>query len=487
MRLEHTPRPEHNLHVSTRLITSSTLLHYSAEELERAVNQEQTENPVLEVQEQRVCLFCGTRLSGPTCAVCGHFAPTVQPTHLHETTPPYDLPNISEPLWTSQQQMSYDSDNYGFTEVDSDDPYDPLARIAMGETLAETLLRQLEALVTPRDALIAEQLVGNLNERGYLEISIEEIATQLQLPIERVTYVLSQLHTLEPLGIGARNLRECLLIQLHAINELSPAHPLAYRLIDTYLERLGHNQFLEIARELKQPEQEVRRAALYIRTMLHPFPAHLYWADYPAKRNGDATYVRPDVIIRKNENGFDIELIEERRYNFRIDSHTYQGLLYPSSLPTSSEGLRYMHHYTDRAQFFIECIQKRWRTLHRVTEIVVDHQRNFLEKGIRYLRPFTRSEVAARLNLDEGTVSRATANKYALLPNGRLIPFADFFDSSLGIKDIIRELLQNEQPRHRLSDEEIAHILTQRGFPMARRTITKYREEMCIGSSRERG
>ncbi len=119
--------------------------------------------------------------------------------------------------------------------------------------------------------------------------------------------------------------------------------------------------------------------------------------------------------------------------------------------------------------------------------MIVDYQREFLDKGIRYLRPFTRSEVAMRLNLDESTVSRATANKYALLPNGRLIPLSDFFDGSLGVKDILRELIATENPRRRLSDDELAHLLSARGIPMARRTVTKYREEMGIGSSRERG
>jgi RNA polymerase sigma-54 factor len=147
----------------------------------------------------------------------------------------------------------------------------------------------------------------------------------------------------------------------------------------------------------------------------------------------------------------------------------------------------YMRQHNERAQFFVDCIQRRWRTLRRVTEFIVDYQRDFFEKGVRALRPLTRAEVAARLGLDEGTVSRATANKYALLPNGRLIPLADFFDGSLGIKDILRELIQSEHPKHRLSDDELARLLNERGIPMARRTVTKYREEMGIGSSRERG
>jgi RNA polymerase sigma-54 factor len=491
MRLEPTPRPEQTLRVSARLITSSTILHLSSDELERAVNQEQIENPTLDVVEQRVCLFCATRIYGPagqTCPACGHFAqPTQlsQPLTTHESLAPYENSAGSDDALPYSQQAFYDIDNYGFAEADSEDEFDPLARIPTGETLTEALLQQLEALVAPGDGSIAEQLVGNLNERGYLEISIDEIAEHLQVPVERVAYVLSQLQSLEPLGIGARNLRECLLIQLEALSEQHPPHPLTYTLIDQYLDQLGHNQFADIARKLKVSEQEVRDASQYIRTTLHPFPALTYRADAPYTHTGsDATYIRPDIIIRKSDNGFEIEIIEEKRYQFKIGaSYNDQADL---DLSGNTEIQRYMHQHSDRAKFFVDCIRRRWKTLRRVSELVVNYQREFLEKGVRYLRPLTRAEVATRLSLDEGTVSRATANKYALLPNGRLMPLSDFFDGSLGIKDILRELIQSEDPRRRYSDEELARLLTAQGIPMARRTVTKYREEMGIGSSRER-
>jgi RNA polymerase sigma-54 factor len=123
----------------------------------------------------------------------------------------------------------------------------------------------------------------------------------------------------------------------------------------------------------------------------------------------------------------------------------------------------------------------------RVAKLVVEYQSDFLERGVRYMRSLTRAQVAAHLGLDEGTVSRAIANKYALLPNGRLIPMSDFFDNSLGVKDVLRELITFEEPGRRLSDEELARMMQARGISMARRTVTKYREEMGIGSSRERG
>ena len=195
-----TARPEQTLRVSARLITASTILHLSSDELEQAITQEQIDNPAIEVTEQRVCLLCGTPMYGATCLACGQVAQ--QSSKVGESFANYEN---TEPQWAYQQQTFYDIDNYGFAEVDSDE-YDPLASIPTGETLAETLLQQLEALVSPDDAPIAEQLVGNLNERGYLEISTQEISEHLQVPFERVEYVLSQLQTLEPLGIGARNL-----------------------------------------------------------------------------------------------------------------------------------------------------------------------------------------------------------------------------------------------------------------------------------------
>ncbi len=480
MQLQPTPRPEHVLRVSARLITSSTMLHLSAEELERAVNQEQLENPTFEVEEQRVCLFCGVRLYGQSCTNCGRFA---QPVHsMSEMSNSLEIP--VETGWSNTQQF-YDADNFGFVEFDRDDEFDPLASIAAGETLAEILLRQLEALVAPGDEPIAEQLVGNLNEHGYLEIGVAEIAEYLQAPVGRVEYVLGQLHTLEPLGIGARSIQECLQIQLRALSEQETPPPLVYTLVDGYLEKLGRGQFHEIAREQKVSEQEVRQASHYIRSKFHPFPAHTYteYAIFNSVGN-DATYARPDVIIRKGEMEFEVELVEERRYRFRVSTDAIGSL--SSSEITREEVKRYISLHTDRARFFIDCVRRRWRTLKRVAELVVEYQREFLERGVRYLRPLTRAEVATRLNLDEGTVSRATANKYALLPNGRLMPFSDFFDSSLGVKDVLRELILSEEPGRRFSDEELAKLMQVRGFAMARRTVTKYREEMGIGSSRER-
>lgn len=481
MRLEQAAKPGHVLRVSAQLITASTILHLSSDELEGAVAQEQMENPALEIIEQRICLFCGAPLHGQSCTSCGYSAQLTQPAFTtNENT---NDESFTEHQWSDYPH--YDLDNYGSAEPEDDEEFDPLARIPMGQTLADVLQQQLEGLVSAEHASIAEQLVGNLNERGYLEISVQEIAEHLSVPAERVEYVLGQLQTLEPPGIGARNLRECLLIQLETLSEQEMPHPLAHVLIDRYLDRLGSSQLQEIARELRVTEQEVRQAMQYIRKTLHPYPAHTYQATVRTIPM-PATYARPDIIIRKTGIGFEVELIEEKRYHFYIGPGYGTQPLSLDNETINEEVQRYLRHHSDRAKFFIDSVQRRWRTLKRVAELVVDYQREFLEKGVRYLRPLTRAEIASRLNLDEGTVSRATANKYALLPNGRLMPVADFFDGSLSVKDVMRELISTEESRHRLSDEELARLLTARGIPMARRTVTKYREEMGIASSRER-
>jgi RNA polymerase sigma-54 factor len=197
-------------------------------------------------------------------------------------------------------------------------------------------------------------------------------------------------------------------------------------------------------------------------------------------------HIRPDIIIRKTDTGHEVELIEEQRFRFSIVSgYGTQPLTIDDEI-NNEEVHRYIRQYNNQATFFIECIHQRWRTLKRIALSLADYQSDFLEKGIRFMRYLTRSEIAQLLNLDEGTVSRAIANKYALLPNGHLIPLSEFFDGSLRAKDILRELITSEKTDHRLSDEELARLLSVRGIPIARRTVTKYREEMRIPPSRER-
>jgi RNA polymerase sigma-54 factor len=236
---------------------------------------------------------------------------------------------------------------------------------------------------------------------------------------------------------------------------------------------------------------QVKRAWRFIKANLNPFPAHAFEGALAlgvadGRAADEAVQIKPDVVIRRTEAGFEAEVIEERRFHFAVHP-TYVALSRNGSARGMNESDReHVRQYASRARFFIDCVRQRWETLRRISEALVELQHDFLDKGVRALRPLTRSELADRVGLHESTVSRATANKYVLLPEGRTIPFDDFFDSSLATKDTLRELIEQEDPKRPLSDEDLAAMLTKRGLVVARRTVAKYRESLRILPSRFR-
>ncbi len=458
--------PQQTVNISAKLITSIKILQLSAEELEQSIAQEALENPAFEIEELSQCQRCGTQMKDGVCPNCGSTAGAAQ--------------TDSAADWDDYNEL-------GLAGGDEED-FDPLARVEATASLEEALLWQMRASIDPCDLPIAECLIGNLDSHGRLLISVEEVARMLRVDIGRVQCVLTTLQMQEPVGIGARNLRECLLIQLRWFREQGNPQPLAERLIDEYLPQLGEHRFMEIAREIHVPSSQVRQAWQFIRTNLNPFPAHAYdpSASGVSGSRVHTTLVRPDVVIRRTETGFEAEVVENKKYMFRLNP-TYRNLITTLDPHQSSEEERqHIRQYTSRAQFFIDCIHQRWETLKKISDALLEYQYEFLEKGVRYLRPLTRGELAERVGLHESTISRATANKFVLLPEGRTISFDDFFDASLRAKDTLRELIEAEDPRHPLSDEELAALLAERGLNVARRTVAKYREAMHILPSRLR-
>jgi RNA polymerase sigma-54 factor len=471
--------PQQTVNISAKLIASIKVLQYSSEELEQAVAQELIENPALELEEVVQCIRCGSTLRAGLCPNCERNAEL-------NSDGRQDLAS-----WDDYQDL-----HSTVAATSDEDTYNPLDFVRSGGTLQEFLMRQLGASLSSDDYPIIEYLIGSLDSHGYVTVSAEEAAETLRVPVERVELALGALQALDPPGIGARNLRECLLIQLRVFEERDGAPALARLLVQDYLQMLGEHRFADIAREMGVSSTEIKRTWQFIRANLNPYPAHAFESgDVPGLALGAAAersvIVRPDVVMRRTEHGFEAEVVERRRFRFGMNP-IYRSLYLQARMQRNGSASldesdkQHIRQYVTRARFFMACMRQRWETLSTIANALIEHQQEFLEKGVRYLRPLTRGELADYVGLHESTVSRATANKYVLLPEGRTIPFDDFFDASLAAKDILRELIAGESSVKPLSDEDLAALLNERGVPLARRTVAKYREALGILPSRLR-
>jgi len=450
--------------VSPRLVAANHILELSSLDLQAQIENELNDNPALERVDVPMCQTCGSEMIGSICPVCIQRQKN-------------DLPEDSSDWY----ERDYQAREY----VAADDEFDPLTRVASEETLAEKLLSDLRPLIDQRDLPIAELLVGSLDDKGYLSWSIQDVAVQLDVDESRVRNILSHLQTLEPIGIGSRNLRECLLIQLRYLAERGISQPYAEEIISDYLYELGERKFSRIAHNLKITIADVAAVSDFAKERLNPHPGHGFALTNLRDRDSRAMYVLPDVIVTRTADGFDVEVVESKRFALRINS-MYRTLSSSagSEGPLSSEEREHIRQYVHRAKQFIANISQRRQTLNKITWAIVEHQQDFLSRGIRYLQPLSRAAIAAKLGIHESTVSRATAAKHIMLPDGETIPYSHFFTPSLSVKDVMKEIIEREPDS--LTDADIASRLADRGIHIARRTVAKYRAQLDILPSRLR-
>jgi len=448
--------------VSPRLVAASYILELSSQELQQQIATELSENPALELVDVPTCQVCGSELQGSICPWCIQRQKGEEISRLDSDADQYD-------------DLSASSPDQGL-----DDDFDPLTQVASEETLAERLLLELGSLLEERDLPIAEYLVGSLDDKGYLSTSVEEVQYELDVEEERVREVLRLLQGLEPIGIGARNLHECLRLQVAHLEQLGVEQPYAREIIFEYLVELGEHKFGKIAHDLKISAEEVADVWGFVKAKLNPHPAHGFSATNARDRDTRGMYILPDVIIGQGETGLEVEVVESRRFLLRLSPMYTQitGDVQRSGGELSAEDRRHIQQYVGRAKLFIANINQRRQTIHNITTCLVEKQREFLEQGIRHLKPLSRAAVANELGIHESTVSRATAAKYVMLPDGEVIPFSHFFTPSLSIKDVIKEMIEKEgRP---LTDAQIAERLRERGIEIARRTVAKYRMQLDI-------
>ena len=328
----------------------------------------------------------------------------------------------------------------------------------------------------------AESIVGNLNEDGYLTTTVEEIARTGGHEQCDVEAALALVQEFDPLGVAARDVRECLLIQLR---NMAPESTLPAQIVSDHLKLVQNKHYREIARALDRPVPAVEKAIELIRT-LDPRPGQRYNKSQPQ-------LIEPDVYIVKTSNGYEVRLNEDGLPQLRLSRH-YRRLL--SDGAATREVRSYVKERCNSALQLIKNIEQRKHTIVRVCESIIHRQVEFLEKGIDCLRPMMIKEVAEEVGVHPSTVSRAVANKYAHTPQG-VYELRYFFSESvqgpqggntslIRLKRIVKKMIEEEDSAHPLTDENIMRSLHEQGFNVTRRTVAKYREDMKIPSTHQR-
>ena len=453
--------------LAPQLIQSLQLLQLSALELEQLIKQELELNPVLELEEDEE-------------------PPSQEEAPDEEERPDEEelTSDFDEEDWTKYLEDAYEMGSRDFGEFEKRDEEEYRREPKETETLMDRLLFQLRMSVsTPKEQQIGEFILGNLNGDGYLTCPVDEIAESLSVPVEDVERVLEIIQTFDPPGIAARDLRECLMIQL---TEKGLEDSLAMKIVRDHFEDWIKWHHPQLAQDLNISEDELRDA-LEVISSLNPKPGAELFAEEPRT-------IVPDVTVEKIDGEYIVILNDRFAPSLRI-SPAYVALL-KDPKTTSSEAKTFILERLNRARWLINSIEQRRSTILKVMNAIIRNQRDFLENGIHYLKPMVLQDVADEIGMHASTVSRVTSGKYVQTPQG-VFELKFFFDSKLAsmegeelsvksVMDRIRHLIEHEDPQMPLSDQQIGDLLNQEGIDIARRTVAKYRDNMRIPSARYR-
>jgi RNA polymerase sigma-54 factor len=437
------------LKVDPRTLLLSQLIQLSVHELEQIVESELLANPALAKIDD----------SGPEQTeedVLKAVAP-------QELRPSGD----ARELWRSLPQDAEERD------------WLDLARVH--DSLSDKLRGQMAIKVSGKDRKIADYLIGSLNDRGYLTCPVEEAALDCGCSLEEAERVLELLKQCEPAGVGAADLRECLLLQLRSAE--TDAERLARLILKNDWARLVQRDVKGLRRKYRVGADLVRQALAVI-TSLDPFPGESHAAQ---SRNGALASVTmvPDIVLDRTEQGWCVTVNGVSPGSLRIDRSYDQWRRRPGQ--PDREEAKHVSEHVGRARRFIEAVESRRNLLLEIGSYLVNQQSGFVSTGDpKFLVPMTRTKMASDLGKHESTVSRATSGKFVQIATGEVVPCDLFFRPALKIQRMIEEILSTENPGNPLSDESIAKILHEKGVKIARRTVNKYRDKQRLLSSHKR-
>lgn len=450
----HTQSPSLRPITTAHLAQTMTLMSLTAQELHQKIEVELASNPALELVEDRYCPSCKRPLpnSGP-CPVCSH---------------PQTSANNDPIVFVSSRDDFYTPGNRRMQE---DLPEDEIG--AQVEELPVYVLRQVATELDLQDRPIAAHILTSLDEDGLLRLPITEIARYHHVLISRVEQVLHLIQRAEPVGVGSRSPQEALLVQLEVLGETRRVPELAAQAVREDMDLLSRRQYIELGRKLGITTAKAREIAQFISENLNPYPARAHWGDiHQSPEPTQDVYSIPDVIISKlneaNNSALVVEVISPLIARLRINPLFRQSLT--QAPPDKTEQWQ---KDLEQAQLLIKCIQQRNHTIVRLMQRLVVIQREFIIKGDAHLEPITRASLAEELEVHESTISRAVSNKAVQLPSGHIVPLSKFFDRSLHIRTALRQIIAQESKP--LTDTQIARMLKKQGFPIARRTVAKYR------------
>ncbi|MGH8139587.1 MAG: RNA polymerase factor sigma-54 [Steroidobacteraceae bacterium] len=357
---------------------------------------------------------------------------------------------------------------------------------ASGQSLQEYLLWQLElARLEPREFAIARAIIDSISDDGYLTEPLEEIASTLRPEVEcdaaEVEAVLGGVQALDPPGIGARSVGECIELQLRQLDPATPGFNTAIEIARHHLELVAERELSLLRRELRATEEEIACALALVRSC-HPRPG-------ATVSTGPAEYVIPDVFVRRTDHGWSVEINAATLPRVRLNS-SYASLIGRNASHAT------MRAQLQEARWLLKSLEIRHETLIKVARSIVGRQQAFLEHGDEHMRPMILKDIAEAVGMHESTISRVTSGKYMHTPRG-VFELRYFFSSqvegadgsgtsSTAIRAKIRKLVKDEEAESPLSDGRIAELLSGEGIPVARRTVAKYREAMGIAPSNER-